>query len=102
MAHPRSALAAIRRIVKPTGAFLWSEAHAGDRLEENLNPQGRTMYAASTMHCMTVSLAQGGEGLGSAISEKLAKDLAAEAGFASLERLPIKNPFLPPIFFGRK
>jgi len=70
MAQPRSALAALRRIVKPAGACLWSEAHAGDRLEENLNPQGRTMYAASTMHCMTVSLAQGGEGLGSVIGEK--------------------------------
>jgi len=92
MAHPRSALAAIRRIVKPTGAFLWSEAHAGDRLEENLNPQGRTMYAASTMHCMTVSLAQGGEGLGSVIGENKARGLAREAGFTRFDRLPVKNP----------
>jgi hypothetical protein len=53
------------------------------------------------MHCMTVSLAQGGEGLGSAISAELARKLAAEAGFASLEPLPIKNPF-HQIFLGRK
>jgi SAM-dependent methyltransferase len=92
MAQPRSALAALRRIVKPAGACLWSEAHAGDRLEENLNPQGRTMYAASTMHCMTVSLAQGGEGLGSVIGESKARGMAHEAGFTQFEKLPVKNP----------
>jgi 2-polyprenyl-3-methyl-5-hydroxy-6-metoxy-1,4-benzoquinol methylase len=101
MAHPRTALAAIHRMIKPDGAFLWSEADVGARLEDNLSPIGRTMYGASTMHCMTVSLAQGGEGLGAAISEELASNLAAEAGFTSLERLAIKNPF-HQIFLGRK
>jgi 2-polyprenyl-3-methyl-5-hydroxy-6-metoxy-1,4-benzoquinol methylase len=101
MAHPRAALAAIRRMLRPEGAFLWSEADVAERLEDNLTPVGRTLYGASTMHCMTVSLAQGGEGLGSAISEDLARDLAAEAGFATLARLPIKNPF-HQIFVGRR
>jgi 2-polyprenyl-3-methyl-5-hydroxy-6-metoxy-1,4-benzoquinol methylase len=101
MAHPRAALAAIRRMVKPGGALLWSEADVATRLEDNLSPVGRTLYGASTMHCMTVSLAQGGEGLGSAISEDLAKSLGTEAGFTTLERLPIKNPF-HQIFVGRK
>jgi ubiquinone/menaquinone biosynthesis C-methylase UbiE len=101
MAHPRAALKAIQRMLKPDGAFLWSEAEVGQQLEDNLTPVGRTLYGASTMHCMTVSLAQGGEGLGSAISEELAKGLAAEAGFASLERLSIRNPF-HQIFLGRK
>jgi 2-polyprenyl-3-methyl-5-hydroxy-6-metoxy-1,4-benzoquinol methylase len=92
MAHPRDVLAAIRRIIKPDGAALWSEAHAGDRLEENLTPQGRTMYASSTMHCMTVSLAQGGEGLGSVIGADRARAMAREAGFTRFEKLPVKNP----------
>jgi ubiquinone/menaquinone biosynthesis C-methylase UbiE len=93
MAHPRAALAGIRRALKPGGVFLWSEAQAADQLEENFSPVGRTMYAASTMHCMTVSLAQGGEGLGSVISEKLARELVQEAGFSGLDRLPVKNPY---------
>jgi SAM-dependent methyltransferase len=93
MAHPRAALAGIRRALKTGGVFLWSEAQAADRLEENFSPVGRTMYGASTMHCMTVSLAQGGEGLGSVISEKLARELAHEAGFSVLDRLPVKNPY---------
>lgn len=92
MARPRQVLAALHRIVKPDGAALWSEAQAGDRLEQNLNPQGRTMYASSTMHCMTVSLAQGGEALGSVIGEAKARAMAGEAGFSRFERLPVKNP----------
>jgi len=101
MAHPRDALKAIQRMLKPDGAFLWSEAEVGGRLEDNLNPIGRTLYGASTMHCMTVSLAQGGEGLGSAIGENLARSLAAEAGFPSFARLPVKNPF-HQIYLARK
>jgi ubiquinone/menaquinone biosynthesis C-methylase UbiE len=92
MAQPRAALAGMRRMVKPDGACLWSEAHASDRLEENFNPLGRTMYATSTMHCMTVSLAQGGEGLGSAIGENKARAMALEAGFSKFEKLAVKNP----------
>jgi len=92
MAHPRAALAGLRRMIKPDGAVLWSEAHASDRLEENFNPLGRTMYATSTMNCMTVSLAQGGEGLGSAIGENKARAMALEAGFSRFEKLAVKNP----------
>ncbi len=51
------------------------------------------MYGASTMHCLTVSLAHGGEGLGSVIGEKLARELAREAGFGGFERLPVTNPY---------
>ena len=93
MARPRQVLAALHRILRPEGAALWSEAQAGDRLEENLTPQGRTMYASSTMHCMTVSLAQGGEGLGSVIGEAKARAMAGEAGFSRFAQLPVKNPF---------
>jgi SAM-dependent methyltransferase len=101
MSNPRGALAAVRRALKPGGIMMWSEAKASDRLEDNLTPVGRTMYGASTMHCMTVSLAEGGEGLGVVIGERLARELASEAGFASFERLPIKNP-LHQVFAARR
>jgi len=93
MANPRGALRAIRRALKPGGATLWSEAKASDRLEENLSTWGRSMYAASTMHCMTVSLAHNGEGLGSVVGPGLARELALEAGFSSFAPLPVDNPF---------
>ena len=42
---------------------------------------------------MTVSLAHGGEGLGTVIGESGARRLAEDAGFSSFEKLPIENPF---------
>jgi 2-polyprenyl-3-methyl-5-hydroxy-6-metoxy-1,4-benzoquinol methylase len=101
MANPRGALRAIQHALKPTGAMLWSEAKASDRLEENLSTWGRSMYGASTMHCMTVSLAHGGEGLGAVIGEGRARELAREAGFSSFGRLAVENPF-HQIFILRK
>ena len=59
------------------------------------------MYAASTMHCMTVSLAQAGEGLGAVVGETKARALGQEAGFSRFERLPVKNP-LHQIFVLRR
>src|SRR5712691_3005798 len=73
MVNPRGALRAIQRALKSAGALMWSEANASDRLEENLNPWGRSLYGASTMHCMTVSLAHGGEGLGTVVGEGRAR-----------------------------
>ena len=93
MANPRGALRAIRRALKPGGAMLWSEAKASDQLQDNLSTWGRSLYAASTMHCMTVSLAHGGEGLGSVVGPGLARELALEAGFSTFAPLPVENPF---------
>jgi len=52
---------------------------------ENLdNPIGTFLYTISCMHCMTVSLAQGGEGLGAVWGEQKALELLAEAGFRNV------------------
>jgi hypothetical protein len=55
-------------------------------LERNLdNPLAPFLFTASTMHWVTVSLAQGGEGLGACWGEEKARELPAEAGFTSVE-----------------
>jgi hypothetical protein len=46
------------------------------------HPLAPFLYTASTMHCMTVSLAQGGEGLGTMWGEELAREVLREAGFS--------------------
>ena len=69
------------------------EPDAGDTLEENLHPGGALLYAMSTLHCMTVSLAHGGEGLGTAWGSKRAEEMCGEAGFSRFRRLDIQNPF---------
>ena len=93
MAHPKAALRGIRKALKPGGVMLWSEADASDRLEENIGVRGRTLYGASTMHCMTVSLASGGEGLGVVVGENRMREMALEAGFSDVTRLSVKNPY---------
>jgi 2-polyprenyl-3-methyl-5-hydroxy-6-metoxy-1,4-benzoquinol methylase len=90
-AHPAAVLAGIQRALKPEGAFLMQDIAASSRLENNVgHPMGPFLYTISCMHCMTVSLAQGGAGLGAMWGEETARAMLAEAGFASVEvhRLP--------------
>lgn len=49
------------------------------------HPIGTFLYTISTMHCMTVSLAQGGEGLGAMWGEEKTKEYLQKAGFRSIE-----------------
>jgi hypothetical protein len=57
---------------------------ASTRLEGNLdNPLAPFLFTVSTMHCMTVSLAQGGEGLGTCWGEEKARELLAPAPSSS-------------------
>jgi len=42
------------------------------------------LYTVSTMHCMTVSLARNGEGLGAMWGEQKALEFLAEAGFTDV------------------
>ena len=58
-----------------------------------MNPIGKFLYSVSTLYCMTQSLAAGGPGLGAAMGEPKARELAAKAGFASFRRLPVEDPF---------
>ena len=60
---------------------------AGSRdVQNNIDhPIGPFLYAISTMHCMTVSLAQGGEGLGAMWGEEKTREYLQKAGFRSVE-----------------
>ena len=61
------------------------------RLEENLDLTfGPWLYTISCMHCMTVSLALGGEGLGAAWGEQKALQMLGEAGFTQIEVKPVE------------
>jgi SAM-dependent methyltransferase len=84
-AAPRRVLRGIRDALRPDGVFLMVDVATSGRLERDLdNPLAPFLYTVSTMHCMTVSLAQGGEGLGACWGEEKARELLAEAGFTSV------------------
>jgi hypothetical protein len=46
------------------------------------------LYSVSTLHCMTVSLAHGGPGIGTCFSEERAGRMLAAAGFAEPQVRP--------------
>jgi 2-polyprenyl-3-methyl-5-hydroxy-6-metoxy-1,4-benzoquinol methylase len=93
MVDPRSTLRAIHDALDEDGVYIWSEPNASAHAHENRNPVGKAFHAISPLHCMTVSLAFNGEGLGTVIGEEGARALAAEVGFSRFERLQIQNPF---------
>ncbi|MCA9425606.1 MAG: class I SAM-dependent methyltransferase [Candidatus Omnitrophica bacterium] len=97
-AQPDKVLANICRALKPGGVYLMQDIDASSNVEKNVDhPLGTLLYSISTMHCMTVSLAMGGMGLGTMWGVELAQKMLAEAGFKSVDikRLPhdIQNCF---------
>lgn len=49
------------------------------------HPIGTVLYTISCMHCMTVSLAQGGEGLGAMWGEEKTREYLQLAGFDDIK-----------------
>jgi 2-polyprenyl-3-methyl-5-hydroxy-6-metoxy-1,4-benzoquinol methylase len=85
-ARPLALLKGIRRTLEPDGAYLMQDIQGSSHHHENVDhPGGPLLYMISCMHCMTVSLAQGGDGLGAMWGEQKARELLAEAGFTSVE-----------------
>lgn len=84
-AHPAAVLATIRRSLRPGGTFLMVDIKASSRLERNLElPWASFLYAVSTLHCMSVSLGQGGDGLGTVWGLEVAEQMLRDAGFSEV------------------
>jgi 2-polyprenyl-3-methyl-5-hydroxy-6-metoxy-1,4-benzoquinol methylase len=93
-ADPCGLLRAIRQALKPDGSYVCVEMNCSDKVEENAGPIGALFHGVSILYCMTTSLAQGGAGLGTlGLPEAKLRALCIEAGFRSVERLPLENPF---------
>lgn len=85
-ARPLNVLKGIRRALAPDGVYLAQDIKGtSDHALDRDNPIGMLLYTISCMHCMTVSLAQGGEGLGAMWGRAMAERYFAEAGFGSVE-----------------
>jgi hypothetical protein len=64
-------------------------------------PSPPWIYAASTLHCLPVSLAYGGAGLGAAWGEQLARRMLADAGFREVDVHDVPNDPLDWIYLCR-
>lgn len=86
LARPLDVLRGVYDALKPDGTFLVVDIAASSILEENLqHPLGPTLFVFSVFHCMTVSLAQGGAGLGTVVGEQRTTELLREAGFRDID-----------------
>lgn len=85
-AKPLAVLKGINRTLKPGGTYMMQDIHSTSHVNTNMDhPLGPTLYTVSTMHCMSVSLAQGGEGLGTMWGREKAQELLQEAKFENIE-----------------
>jgi 2-polyprenyl-3-methyl-5-hydroxy-6-metoxy-1,4-benzoquinol methylase len=85
-AKPLNLLQGIRRTLKPDGVYLAQDIHSSSHHHHDReHPLGPLLYTISIMHCMSVSLAQDGEGLGAMWGRERARDYFTRAGFSSIE-----------------
>lgn len=101
-ARPEQVLAAIRRALRPDGVYLCVDIDASSDLEKNRDhPLGPLFYAVSTMHCMTVSLALDGAGLGTVWGRELALEMLAAAGFTRVDVRNVEGDIVNAYYIAR-
>lgn len=98
MGDPVGAARRACQVLADDGTVLLVEPAAGDRLEDNLNPLGRLMYAASTALCTPNAVAQGGtrepegQALGGQAGQARLTEVLHQAGLAQVRRAA-ETPF---------
>jgi len=100
---PTAVLDRIHAALAPGGWFLMKEPHAADRLADNLgDPMAPILYAVSTLHCMTVSLAHGGAGIGAMFGEGLAHQMLNDAAFTDIHQHVAPGDPADAVYVSRK
>jgi 2-polyprenyl-3-methyl-5-hydroxy-6-metoxy-1,4-benzoquinol methylase len=85
-AKPDAVLANIANSLRKDGVFLMQEIAGTSHVhEDKKHPLGAFLYSISCMHCMSVSLAHGGPGLGAMWGKEVALKMLAAAGFGDVE-----------------
>jgi 2-polyprenyl-3-methyl-5-hydroxy-6-metoxy-1,4-benzoquinol methylase len=96
MTDPGATMRAIRKAIKPDGTWFIADINGKPTFEENLarNPMAAMMYGFSILSCMSSALSEpNGAGLGTlGLTEPLARQMTAEAGFTRFQRHDFDNP----------
>ena len=100
MGDPVGACKRAAEVLASDGSVLIVEPMAGNRVEENFNPIGRTFAGASTLCCTSNSLASNGPALGAVATEAALRDTVLRGGFKDFRRTA-ETPF-NRIFEARK
>ena len=102
-AKPAVVLKNIAGALREDGIFLMVDVAASSELGNNMDhPLGPFLYAISTTHCMTVSLALDGDGLGTVWGEELARSMLKDAGFGKVSVKQIEGDIFNNYYIARK
>lgn len=94
LADPDAVFRAVRDSLAPDGSLLLLDFKVADRLEDNIGRNQAMFYGWSLFYCMTTSLAQDGEALGTCgLPEGEVRTRCRKAGFSTVEVVPFDNPF---------
>ena len=97
-ADPRGLLRVIRDGLDAGRHYLCLDINCSDKLEENAGPLGTLFYGVCVLYCMTTSLAQGGEGSGTAGLHPHEARRARERGrVLVLPEAPAREPVQQPL-----
>ncbi|MFG2648189.1 class I SAM-dependent methyltransferase [Streptomyces sp. NPDC048436] len=103
LARPARTLSAIADALRDDGVFLMGDIAASSKLEENLDhPMGPALYTFSVFYCMTVSLGEGGAGLGTVWGRQTALRMLADAGFGEVDVRQVEGDILNVYYVARK
>jgi 2-polyprenyl-3-methyl-5-hydroxy-6-metoxy-1,4-benzoquinol methylase len=103
-AHPDGVLRNIYNALrKEGGVYLMQDIRANTEVSGNLDhPLAPFLYTLSCMHCMTVSLAAGGMGLGTMWGREQAMEMLQAAGFQSIEIKELPHDIMNDYYVIRK
>ncbi|MBF2009366.1 MAG: class I SAM-dependent methyltransferase [Chlorogloeopsis fritschii C42_A2020_084] len=102
-ARPDWVLRNIYNALRADGVYLMQDIHASTEVSGNLDhPVAPLLYTVSCMHCMTVSLAEGGLGLGTMWGQEKALELLKEAGFSQIEIKQLSHDFMNDYYIIKK
>ena len=94
-ADPAGMLDSVSRALRPGGTYLCVDVAAATDVADNMdNAFAPFGYTTSLFHCMSVSLAQGGVGLGTMWGQEKALEMLAEAGFTNVEVRKVEGDLL--------
>ncbi|WP_406098527.1 class I SAM-dependent methyltransferase [Streptomyces sp. NBC_01013] len=103
LARPERTLAAVAASLAQDGTFLMGDIAASSRLEDNIeHPLGPALYTFSVFYCMSVSLGEGGEGLGTVWGEQSARRMLGEAGFGRIDTQRVEGDILNVYYVARR
>jgi 2-polyprenyl-3-methyl-5-hydroxy-6-metoxy-1,4-benzoquinol methylase len=92
MPDPVGILRTMKRLAGESGTVLVVDERAAEAFTVPASEMDRFFYTFSTLHCLAVSMQDGGAGTGTVIRPDTVRRYAADAGFTTVDVLDVEHP----------